>query len=211
MNLFSRLFSSGFQRDDPAASAAIERIERIAWKRDPARLGSQAVLMREYLRRSAVVASALGGTADWPWDDAAARLKLPGIDPHLLPGYVFLDPEPQYRGPGSDVLEDKIIALNGRVNTSGAAKSAYAWDSCLWYIRWEAVKHHPVLRPLNLPDLYDPLITFYERGGWFRPEQGYLDLDGYNLTRRTCAAAAEETPQVITPAALDELDLADFC
>ncbi len=208
MNLFSKLFSAGFSRDDAAASVAIERIGRIAWKRDPAKLGSQEVLMREYLRRSAVVAVALGGTADWPWDDAAVRLTLPGIDPHLLPGYVFLDPEPQYRGPGTDPLEDKIIALNGTVNAAGTFKSSYAWNSCLWYIRWEAVKNHPALRPLNLPDLYDPLITFHERGGWFRPEQGYLDLDGCTVTRRSCAAAAEEKLGVITPAALAELDRA---
>lgn len=58
MNLFSKLFSAGLSRDDAAASAAIERIGQIEWKRDPARLGSQVALMREYLRRSAVVAGA---------------------------------------------------------------------------------------------------------------------------------------------------------
>lgn len=196
--------------DEAATLAAIERIGQIEWQRDTARLGSQEVLMREYLRRSAVVAEALGSTLNWPWDDAAAYLRLPGVDPDLLPGYVFLDPEPKYAGPEADPLEDNIIALKSRVNTSGQIKSSYAWNSCLWYIRWEAIKKHPALQALNLPDLYDPLITFHERGGWFRPEQGYLDLDGYNLSfsSRYCAETAEEPPLAVTPAALDEKDQA---
>ncbi len=193
--------------DQAAARSAIQRIRGISWRRDPARLPSQIVLMREYLRRSALVAETVGGVADWPWDDAAARLTLPGVDRRRLPGCVFLDPAPEYLGPDADPLEAEVIALNGRVNTGGQAKSAYAWESCLWYIRWEAVKNHPALRVLNLPDLYDPLITFHERGGWFRPEQGYLDLDGYNLSRLSCRVMAEQMPPPsLAPAALDHLD-----
>lgn len=162
--------------------------------------------MREYLRRSAIVAEAVGNALNWPWYDAAAQLRLPGIDPDRLPGYVFLDPAPPYLGPGHDLLEDKILALNGRVNNTSLVKSPSAWYICLWYIRWEAVKNHPALTPLNLPDLYDPLITFHERGGWFRSEQGYLDLDGYNLSLLSCATMARKPPLVITPSALDDLD-----
>lgn len=196
--------------DEAATLAAIERIGRIAWKRDPDRLGSQEVLMREYLRRSAVVAVALGTTLNWPWDDAAAYLRLPDIAPDLLPGYVFLDPEPKYAGPDADPLEGKIVELNGRVRRRGAPNGPYAWNNYLWYIRWEAVKNHPALQALNLPDLYDPLITFYERGGWFHVEQSYLDMDGYNLSfsSKYCAEIAEKPPLVITPAALDEKDRA---
>lgn len=194
--------------DKTAAFAAIERLQAITWRPDTARLGSHVALMREYLRRSAIVAEALGNALNWPWYDAASLLTLPGIDPHRLPGYVTAEAKPQGPGPDADPLEAQMLALDWHVGSTGQAKSAYAWKSCLWYIRWESVKRHPALMPLNLPNLYDPLITFHERGGWFRPEQGYLDLDGYNLSfsSKYCAETAQKPPLVITPAALDELD-----
>lgn len=179
--------------DTAAALAAIDRVGRIEWRHDPTHLGSQAALMKEYLRRSAICAEALGRTADWPWYDAAARLTLPGADTRLLPGYVFLDPAPEYRGPGADPLEDQIIALHQRVQRSGQV-NAWMKPTYLWYIRWESVRNQPALTALGLPDLYEPLIAMYERGGRFRPEQGYLDLDGTNVTVTGWRQAAQQTP-----------------
>lgn len=200
--------------DTAGALAAIDRVGRIEWRPDPARLGSHAALMREYLRRSAVCAEALGRTADWPWYDATAQITLLGVDPRSLPGYVFLDPEPEYRGPGTDLLEDKVIALNsqmnGQMNTSGHVQDGYARKVCFWFIRWASVQSHPVLAALDLPDLYEPLIVFYERGGWFRPEQGYLDLDGANVTMAGWRNAAQQPPlPSLDPQTLDRLDEAD--
>lgn len=197
--------------NQPAALAAIDRVDKIEWRRDPARLGSQVALMREYLRRSALIAVALGGTADWPWDDAAARLTLPGVDTRFLPGYVFLDPEPEYRGPGTDLLEESVIALNSRMNSRmnarGFVQDGYARKVCFWFIRWASVQDHPALAALDLPDLYEPLIVFYERGGWFRPEQGYLDLDGANVTMAGWQNAAGHSPLAsLNSQALDRLD-----
>ena len=179
--------------DQPAALAAIDRVGKIEWRHDSARLGSHAALMREYLRRAAVCAEALGRTGDWPWYDAAARLTLPGVDPRLLPGYVFLDPEPEYRGPGTDPQEDKIIALNRHMSGGQDRPTASMWNTCLWHIRWEAVRSHPALAPLGLPNLYEPLIVMYERGGWFRLEHAYIDL-GEMMIAISFRNALQRTP-----------------
>ena len=193
--------------DEGATLAAIERVWKIEWRPTPARLGSQAALMREYLRRSALVAETLGVTADWPWFDAAVHLTLPGVEKHLLPGYVFLDPEPDFHGPGTDPLEDKIIALNKHLTEIPFDKGFYGRKSAWWYIRWASVKNHPALVPLDLPDLYEPLIAFHERGGWFKPEQGYLDLGGATVTMAGRRSAAEQMPlPSLDPQALDRLD-----
>ncbi len=194
-------------RDQSAALAAIDRVGAISWRQDPARLGSQVALMKEYLRRSALAAETLGGTADWPWYDAAARLTLPDVETRYQPGYYFLEPETTYRGPDTDPLELKIIDLYNRMNKIPGVKSAYAWQSCLWYVRWAAIKNHPALASLNLPDPYEPLIAFHERGGWFKPEQGYLDLGGANVTRTGWRQAAQQPPlPSLDSQFLDQLD-----
>lgn len=195
--------------DQAAALAAIDRCWNIKWQRDPARLGSQAALMREYLRRSALVAEAVGETPNWPWFDAAARLTLPGVDRRFLPAYVFLDADPPYERPGVDPVEDRVLALNRHMNEAPGDQGLYGRTVCWWSIRWASVKSHPTLAVLNLPDLYDPLVTFFERGGWFKPEQGYLDLDGDNLTLAGWQRAAQKPPlPSLDPAVLDALDQA---
>ena len=196
--------------DEVSALAAIDRVWKIEWRPDPARLGSQMILMREYLHRSALVAEALGETANWPWYDAAGHLTLPGVDTHLLPGYVFFEPDPDYRGPGTDPLEDKIIALNKHLTEIPFDKGFYGRKSSLWYIRWASVKNHPSLTLLNLPDLYEPLVAFFERGGWFKPEQGYLDLGGGTVTLAGWRNAAQQTPlPFLDPQALNRFDEAE--
>jgi hypothetical protein len=192
--------------DQAAALAALDRVLRIEWRHDPARLGSHVALMKEYLRRAAAVAEALGLTADWPWFDAAARLTLPGVDRRRLPGRVFLDPEPQYDGPGADPLEDRVIAFNVRLNADPPAEGVYARRTCLWYIRWAAVKGHPALAPLGLPDLYEPLIVLYERGGQFRLEHAYIDLGDTMLAISFRNALALAPLPSLDAQVLDRLD-----
>lgn len=193
--------------DEPAVMAAIDRIWKLEFRHGSGHDGSNIALMREYLRRSAIAAEALGRTGDWPWFDAAARLTLPDVDTRLLPGCVFLDPEPQYCGPGSDPLEDKIIALSQHTSSRPDYPSLYMWDSCLWYIRWESVKNHPALAPLGLLDLYEPLIVLYERSGWFRMEHAYIDVDGVLIGQGNPRKAAQSEP--LSSLDFKELDLLD--
>ena len=213
-NIVTNSMNNGI--DVTATLAAIERCEKIEWRDNPARLGSTMALMHEYLRRSAVVAEAVGETANWPWFDAAARLTLPGVDRRFLPAYVFLDEVPQYRGPGSDPSEDKVRALNMHFNAIVGGQDRYqpryyARHSCWWYIRWASVKNHTALAPLNLPDLYEPLLVLYERSGSFRTEHGFIEVSSRVMMPRGTPAhwVVQEPLPSLSLAALDELDRED--
>ncbi len=197
--------------DKAAAYAAIDRCWNIEWRENPARLESTMALIREYLRRSAIAAEALGCSGDWPWFDAAAWLTLPGVDRRYLPAYVFLDKVPQYEGAGVDPLEDRVIALNQHMNEASGRQGWYGRHSCWWYIRWASVKNHPMLAPLNLPDLYEPLLVLYERGGSFHPHHGDVEFFPNRVVQIGIPArwVAREPLPSLDWAVLDELDLGD--
>ncbi len=199
--------------DKAAALAAIERCRRIEWRVDPARLHSTIALMWEYLRRSAVVAQAVGETRNWPWFDAAVRLSLPNVDRPFLPAYVFLDAKPPYERPGVDPLEDAVIALNQHFNAIPRGPDQfppnyYGRHSCWWYIRWASVKNHPALAPPALPDPYEPLIVLYERGGSFHTEHGFIGIFSCSMMPQGTPAywSTQEPLPSLAPAALDALD-----
>ena len=148
---------SAGQRDEAATVAAIERCWNIDWRRDLNRLGSQVALMREYLRRSTLVAEAVGDTPNWPWFDAAARLTLPGVDRRFLSGYAALDENPNYLGPGSDLLEERIIAFNSHLSEAPGEQGYLDLDgdnSSL--LRWERAAQKPPL-PSLAPAALDEL------------------------------------------------------
>lgn len=203
--------------DAPAVLAIIGRIRRIPWRTRADTPLSQVNLMREYLRRAALVAQIMNRPGGgWPWFDAAARLTLPGagqrellgIDGRLLPGYAILDEEPEYWGPGTDPLEDQVLALNQHLSDSANNLSGPMRSVLLWAVRWAALKSHPALAPLQLPDLYEPLLVLMERGGWWRMEHHYIefqDISGIGVS--TVERAAQLTPMPsLDPQELDRLD-----
>lgn len=205
--------------NEAAVRVALRRLRHLAWGYpEPARLPALRALLREYLRRAALVAQALEalglGAVSWPWFDAAACLTQPGWKLRLvpdvatgtLPGYALLDSAPTYSGPGADPLEDEAISVFRELG--GRQLTTYMRDTCLFYVRWEALKCHPAVRELGLPDLYEPLIRFYERGGWFRMEHGdYIDL-GIIMVGKSSPASAAQYPALasLDTAALDKLD-----
>lgn len=193
--------------DEAAALTAIERCRQIPWQQDVTRLGSQAALMREFLRRAGVLSETLAGNTLWRWDDFTPLLPLPGIDRAFLPGWTFLDHygEPQYHGPGLDLLEENVVALQNHLYKSGFYGGYYGEHACGWFLRWASVKNLPSVASLDLPDPYEPLVLFYERGGWFQREQGYLDLNGVNVSLSTY----KNRPPLpsLDPASLDALDI----
>ncbi len=201
--------------DEAAALAAIERCEKIEWQFKPEHLRSSLALMREYLRRAAVVAEVLGCPNAWPWDDAASRLTLPGVDQRFLPAYVYLgaDQGLKYEKPAVNSLEDKVAALARHFSDlpSGPDRFSpnfYALHSCWWYIRWASVKNLPPVAALNSPDPYEPLIVLYERGGYFRVEHGFIDFDPTGTLHPGSPAQwiTREPLPSLAPAALDALD-----
>ena len=208
--------------DRPAVRAAIARVGNIQWgEPDPYRLGAALALVREYLRRAGLVTEAVRqfrwwGVV-WPWFDAAAWLALMDeegsagpelmrdVYDYTLPGYSLLEDEPAYWGPGVDPLEDEVLALSQRL--AAGPLTFHMRRSCFYYLRWEAIKHHPAVRPLGLPDLYEPLIVLYERGGWFRMEDSFqIDLGGAMINKSTPAQAAQFSPLSLDPATLDQID-----
>jgi hypothetical protein len=195
--------------DEEAALAAIDRCWNIEWQEDTKRLGSQVALMEEYLRRSAIAAEVLRTTLNWPWYDYGGRFARLVNRKTPLPCYVFLEAEPYYEGPGADPLEDKVIALNQHMNEGGGRQGWYGRKTCWWYIRWASIKSLPDVVSLELPDPYEPLLVFYERGGQFHPEQGILDLYGANVAHSQSGLRrrAEQAPlPTLDSAALDRLD-----
>ena len=192
--------------DEAAVLAAIVRCQNTTWQQDSTRLGSQAALMREYLRRAGGLSETLAGNDRWRWEDFTSLLPLPGIDRRFLPGWTFLDhyDEPEYHGPGLDLVEEKVAALQAHLYETKFYGGNSGERTCGWFIRWASVKALPSVAALGLPDPYEPLIVFYERGGWFRREQGYLDLNGANVTLGTY----KNQPPLpsLDPAALDEMD-----
>ena len=147
-----------------ASEAALQRVREISWKYEPERRQSHTALMQEYLRRSALWAEALGRTADWPWYDVAAEL-------------------PEESGETEDRWLEKVInELHQHVYQATKDATPAMQLAYVRFISWAAVKDLPATRRFILPDPYEPLIVLFERGGWFRPEQGYVDLGNTNCS-----------------------------
>lgn len=139
--------------------------------------------MREYLRRSAVQARRLGATDAWPFFDLA-----------------------EYAARGTAVPAD-LGARLGEL-TSGAARYPAVARSCWGALHWAAAVDAEAL-PADADDPYEPLLLFFERGGGFYLEEGFIDVEGGSVVRKTWQDHADAEPLDLSPAALDEFDAAD--
>lgn len=143
---------------DRASSALLERLRAVQWTGDwddaVAHVMSRRVLMREYLRRAGVWARACSAETAWPFFDATNYLN---SDFALSPGT-------------EDSLRDFLVQLTG----DDAIKR-----TCAGAVHLAEIRTQSTGIGASLPDLYEPLILFYERGGEFlRDNAGFIDLAG---------------------------------
>ncbi|MFF4492427.1 hypothetical protein [Streptomyces sp. NPDC001546] len=171
----------------PAAAPTLERLRAVEWAGDWdtafAHVTSRRVLSREYLRRAAVWSQAYPeAEAAWPFFDITAYAA-PEL--HLPPAS------------DADLAEFLKHLPNGEVRAT-----------CAGSVRLSALLAQAPAAFPDLPDLYEPLILFYERGGEFlRESSGALDLTGVSLRLGARSGYLDNPPvtQLSSPV-LDALD-----
>ena len=200
-----QLMEEGILIDELAAYAVIERLWSLDWQfRNTC--PSHVALMREYLRRSAQTTRALEATDLSPWNDPAEFVQHPNLDLNVLPGFTLLSSAPEYLGAGFDPLENRIQTLNQQLPKNFTPLMR---KTCLWAVRWASLQRLPVILRHGLPDLYEPLLVLYERGGWFRTERGQVDFGGPMIPVPSAEQRLQHPPMAsFESEALDALDVA---
>lgn len=166
----------------------LDRLRAITWDDDfatPLRHArSRALLMREHLRRAAQWARAYDAEAAWPCFDLAEY-----VDPS-----VELDPEV------SADLEEFI-----RLNVGTPSIQA----TCRGVVRWAAVRTKSKATLPDIPEMYEPLLLLFERGGDYAIGQ-FIDLQGVATPQGNLAENLSATPFLtLAPTTLDALDALD--
>ncbi|EGG48270.1 hypothetical protein SGM_1565 [Streptomyces griseoaurantiacus M045] len=164
--------------------SAVERLRGIDWVDDAAayeHANSRALLMREYLRRTAEWAEALGDREGWPFFDLAER---------VAPG-VALAPEVEA------ALDEVLVE----------ASPASLRQACRAAVRWAALREAGTELPSGpSEDPYEPLLLMCERGGGYFIEQ-FIDLNGVMVPLGTVDSNLSTPPfPTLAPSTLDALD-----
>lgn len=167
------------------AQTTLDRLLAVDWSGEDAlaHRRSRIKLMREYLRRSAVQARRLGVTDVWPFFDVA-----------------------EYAARGTVIPVD-LAALLGEL-TNGPARYPAVARSCWSALHWAAAVDAGALTA-DADDPYEPLLLFFERGGGFYLEEGFIDVEGGSVVRKTWQDHVDAEPLDLSAAALDELDAVD--
>lgn len=176
------------EQGEQAKSKVMERLYAVKWDGDWdevfGKTMSRRLLMREYLRRSALWAQTYSAESVWPFYDITE----------------FMDPEFKL-SPG--IAQELDTFLRARM-------SADVKVTCRGAVRLAELRlHNPANRSGKLPDLYEPLIRLYERGGEFMTDNaGALDLTGVSFRPGSLQGNASNTPVVaLHNTVLDALDV----
>jgi len=168
--------------DSGAAERMVELLKAVQWDDDAAyeHRRSRGLLTREFLRRTAVWALAVGAEEEWPFSDLAGALEPEvAVDPALLKR-LEIEQTP---------MEFPIRPAMG-VNI----------------VRWAALGDLPRQRFPGLADPYEPLLALFERGGPYSLGNGLLELGYGSVSILSIGEWAELEPLPIDEAALDALD-----
>lgn len=169
--------------DTAAAERMVERLLAVRWDDDAAyaQRRSRGRLTREFLRRTAQWALAVGAREGWPFSDLASA-----VDPA-----VEVDP-----------------ALLARLESDPSAAGAFPVRPVhgALIVRWAALGALPRQRFPELDDPYEPLLALFDRGGGLMPYNGFIELGygSYALRSLEERAGLEQVP--IDDATLAELD-----
>lgn len=139
--------------------ATLARLLAIDWASDMTRTDSRVVLLKEYLRRSAVWADRLGLPEDWPFYDLAAA-----VDPSVRAD------------------ESLMEILADRVGSMGFYSPL--WRAIQAMMHWAAIRDAGQVPDDVGPDLsdpFEPLLLMLERGGDFDTEHGQFVVDAVVL------------------------------
>ncbi|MEV5594050.1 hypothetical protein [Streptomyces sp. NPDC052496] len=143
--------------NDRTSSLTLNRLRAVTWMGDWdhafGHVMSRRILLREYMRRAALWAQAYSADSEWPFFDVT-----PYVDAefHLPTGLAAH-------------LEEYLSGV-----PTGAVRR-----TCSGAVRLNELRRRSPSATPDLPDLYEPLILFYERGGEFvRDNAGFLDLTG---------------------------------
>ncbi|MCX5377630.1 hypothetical protein [Streptomyces sp. NBC_00091] len=172
---------------DGEASSMLNRLRAVEWMGDDwdyayGHVNSRRVLFREYLRRAAVWSQAYSAEG-WPFFDVT-RFVDPGFEP-----------SPELKEELDDFLK-RLTTKELRNTCAGAVRLA------------ELQAQNPAVGA-GLPDLYEPLVIFYERGGDFAYDNaGWLDLTGVRYRPAPRESYLSSSPIVLlSDVVLDALDV----
>ncbi|MFF8832649.1 hypothetical protein [Streptomyces sp. NPDC015131] len=173
---------------DRPARTMLHRLHAVDWVGDWdisfRHVMSRRLLMREYLRRAALWARHYSAEREWPFFDATE---------YAHPGFRL---SPELASDLEELLR-KVPGSSLRTTCAGAVRMA------------ELRNGKPSALP-DLPDLYEPLVLFYERGGEFvQDDAGALDLTGVSFRPGTPQGNLQ-TPAflALSDAVLDAVDAA---
>ncbi|WP_433002940.1 hypothetical protein [Kribbella sp. CA-294648] len=169
--------------DTVAAERMVDRLVAVEWDEAAARAHrrSRGRLAREFLRRTAQWALAVGAEEGWPFSDLAGAL-----DPEL-------------------VVDPALLAkLEIDATTVGLFPVRPAHAAVI--VRWAALGDLPRQRFPELDDPYEPLLSLLGRGGGYSVSKGFIELGSGSFPIRSLADRAALEPLPIDEATLDMAD-----
>jgi hypothetical protein len=169
--------------DMAAAEQMVERLLAVKWDGDAAfaQQSSRARLTREFLRRTAQWALAVGAEQGWPFSDLASAVN-------------------------PDVAVDPALLARLELDESSGDPFPVPTDLAVAIVRWAALGDLPRQRFPQLDDPYEPMLALFERGGGYARGPGMIELGFIAVPIRSLAERAALEPVPIDAETLDALD-----
>ena len=166
----------------------LERILNMDWRTtDNSRHHSQVALFNEFLRRTGLWCVML------QWEEAHPIVS-------DIPGRIFSGLKAK---PVNTVLLQQSLRTLGRT-------SVYERMLLTRVLNWAALDDMGMLDSYKLPDIYEPLLLFYERGGWLdkAPRTGEWEISGVYGEIDRAFAYSDVDPISLDDASLNAMDTA---